>query len=102
MFELFNFNTGNDYLYYQELGYTADNIEKIFKADPRWYILSRIQLKMNNSGNFIDLINILQESPVSDNNILFFEARFQLIDFIISKYNPEQKTIIFITSIKFR
>ena len=62
MFELFNFNTGNDYLYYQELGYTADNIEKNFKADPRWYILSRIQLKMNISRNFIPCLYIMNSS----------------------------------------
>ena len=98
IFELFNFNTGNDYLFYQELGYSPENIEKIFKADPRWYILSRIQQYAHTenehiSRNFSDLINILQESPVSDNNILFFEARFELIDFILSKYNPQQKEL---------
>lgn len=98
IFELFNFNTGNDYLYYLELGYSPENIERIFKSDPRWYVLSRIQQYAHTenehvSCNFIDLINILQESPVSDNKILFFEARFELIEFILSKYNPEQKQL---------
>ena len=98
IFQLFNFNTGNDYLFYQELGYSPEAIENIFKADPRWYILSRIQQYAHTenehvSRNFSDLINILQESPVSDNNILFFEARFELIDFILSKYNPQQKEL---------